>query len=359
MPCRLWVVCFVMIVFITTHSWDYLLEQFQAQVDVAQSSLDFHQNITIFYNVYTATPRDVPRVKYMVSEQTGAARQYHDIKVITIGVPWSINESCSTCEHMKHYHYGSELMTLMNIWRFCRLHQNNKVGYIHNKGSFHPSPANSYLRKFLTKGTLSEQCARLPGQCNVCSSHFSPMPHMHTPGNMWIARCSYVRELQPPLQFLHKMNALAELYALNRGKDAISQPSLGTGRYASEHWIHSHPSVRPCDLYDALGPLQSYRNMETSHAWEMKVQMAPREDLEFYGRGLQNFNRKAGWGWDRNAKLVEWQFLYGVMPTADSWIWDYYGTSSLVEARNKTPFSRLTRFDGEQLQLIHPNITWL
>ena len=29
-----------------------------------------------------------------------------------------------------------------------------------------------------------------------------------------------------------------------------TNPSVGTGRYAAEHWIHSHPGVMPCYLFN-------------------------------------------------------------------------------------------------------------
>ena len=35
------------------------------------------------------------------------------------------------------------------------------------------------------KNTLGEPC-------DVCSLRFSPLPHQHVSGNMWLARCSYV-----------------------------------------------------------------------------------------------------------------------------------------------------------------------
>ena len=58
-------------------------------------------------------------------------------------------------------------------------------------------------------GALSKECAMMPEDtCNVCSSRFSPVPHPHTSGNMWLARCDYIKKLIDPLIFEAAMNSL-------------------------------------------------------------------------------------------------------------------------------------------------------
>jgi hypothetical protein len=105
-----------------------------------------------------------------------------------------------------------------------------------NPRSFTPTPENDLLRRFLTKGALSEECANMPTTCNVCSSRFSPLPHPHTSGNMWAARCDYVsRLIEPKDQFQRAMRQFR-----NKGSPVCT----GRLRYALEHWIHSSPRVK-------------------------------------------------------------------------------------------------------------------
>ena len=81
----------------------------------------------------------------------------------------------------------------------------------------------------------------MPDTCDVCSSHMSPLPHPHTPGNMWVGKCDYITKLIDP-------------FALKESKLPINfeqdTPCKGFGRHFFEHWIHSHPYVQPCDLYN-------------------------------------------------------------------------------------------------------------
>ena len=56
----------------------------------------------------------------------------------------------------------------------------------------------SWRKEYFTVAALSEDCRNMPSSCNVCSMRMSPIPHPHTPGNMWAARCSYVSNLIDP-----------------------------------------------------------------------------------------------------------------------------------------------------------------
>ena len=145
-----------------------------------------------------------------------------------------------------HRPKGDEAITLHSLWEFCRNNpQTEKVVYLHSKGSFHPSRSNNNLRRFITAGALSKECALVGESCNVCSSRFSPLPHPHVSGNMWLARCDYVRELIDPLKFGHVMNSLF----YQKGKEGYCWRSTepwceGRNRFSQEHWVHSHPSVK-------------------------------------------------------------------------------------------------------------------
>lgn len=246
---------------------------------------------------------------------------------------------------LSHHHFavGSESITLTAIYNYCKDNSDTLVIYIHSKGTFHRSDTNDKLRRFLTRGALSKNCENLPDTCNVCSSHISALPHLHTPGNMWLARCSYVKKLLPPLKFQQKMTDLRIKYHIG-----INRPRLGAGRWAFEHWILSHPDVRPCDVFAATAPLQGYNNMDDiEDNWVVDATMAaPRNNLEFYfvpeKRNLSSSHRLVvGWGGDLNAHVAEWLHLYDKIPGNDSWVWEYYSTPSVRRLRQREKWSWL------------------
>ena len=160
---------------------------------------------------------------------------------------------------------------------------------------------------FLTRGALSKECTNLPLTCNVCSSRMSPMPHPHTPGNMWLARCDYVSKLMDPHTFSHAM-------------DQIGGGSCrGSGRYAVEHWIHSHPGVRPCDLHTDPAYTWNYKPLPEGE-FPKELKPAPRYPLATYVKDMCGKN-----GQLLQERLDEYQKLYRLAPKDAWWGWDFFG----------------------------------
>jgi hypothetical protein len=197
--------------------------------------------IAVFYNVY-ADPDDIVNAQDIVIEQMQHVRPEHRVLVRSIGAQFPIENAT----RIRHDQEGSEIETLGLLWDNCRDSphaENDTVVYIHTKGSFHPSDENTMLRRWITPAALSRECSQMPPFCNICSFRFSPHPHPHSPGNMWAARCSYIKLLLDPLKFEQKME---QFYIINKMKE--SPPEIGTGRFAAEHWVHSHPALKACDL---------------------------------------------------------------------------------------------------------------
>jgi hypothetical protein len=55
----------------------------------------------------------------------------------------------------------------------------------------------------------------------------------------------------------------------------------GFGRYFFEHWIHSHPSVSPCDLYPGKEYKWNYASIPTGE-FVKEIKMAPRFNIQMY-----------------------------------------------------------------------------
>ena len=140
-----------------------------------------NERIPVFYNVFTPTEDVMDNVQSIVNEQMNMSLPQHDFFVRSIGIPFKTPNASVLLQHDET---GNEVETLDFLWQHCNEYPNDKVVYLHSKGSFHPHAKNHKLRKFLTKGALSEECANLPDTCNVCSSRMSPLPHPHTSGNM-------------------------------------------------------------------------------------------------------------------------------------------------------------------------------
>ena len=194
-------------------------------------------------------------------------------------------------------------------------------------------------RDYLTVGALSEECRNMPSSCNVCSTRMSPLPHPHTPGNMWAARCSYVKKLIDPVSFQGEM---FRYYAEGKQGRALQCNfrnvwCVGRGRFAAEHWVHSHPDVQPCDLdndstfkwgapapWHASHMAEVAKNCTAEKAVGMKtlsLSAAPRPAFN-YSVGAKH--RCAFCGKDLAQRLDEYQFLYKQKPPSTWWGWNFF-----------------------------------
>lgn len=254
----------------------YSTPLFQQYYHTALQSRITPSKIQIFYNLYIQSAEDEDRVRNIVQEQFQHINPLvHDtsVHITSIGYPLSsipYEQSISA-----HHNEGSELLTLHALWEYCQVnnHPEAKVVYLHSKGSYHPHSENDQMRNFLTRSALSNECANLPESCSVCSSRMSPLPHPHTSGNMWLARCNYIAQLFDPLQ------------SFDDKIPPSSSPEWcrGWGRYLAEHWVHSHPSVKACDVYPGKDYVWNYANIPTGTKLdERELEMAPRFKFQDY-----------------------------------------------------------------------------
>jgi hypothetical protein len=281
--------------------------------DVARTTTATKMSIPIFYNLYVGDESDSARVMDIVREQFAQLRPVHGpVRVHSIGHKITLPTS-QKIQHVKHHDEASELVTLHSLWEYCKANPFDKVGYLHSKGSFTPSSANTMLRRFLTKGVLSEECEHMPSSCNVCSSRFSPVPHAHTSGNMWLTRCSYVSQLLDPYEFVGNVESF-----MTGGYESLACD--GRNRYAAERWIHSHPTVAPCDLCPYSNFTWGYGNIPDIETMPIELAAAPRFNLSTYvqwpicpGRGIS-----------KEQRLEEYEMLYHEVPNSSWWGWKLF-----------------------------------
>jgi len=276
--------------------------------------------VTVFYHVFMGSRNLTTSI---INEQMltlhSAPPNSFEVYFTTVGKHWdlaSIKASgldCSTCRHRAHYHEGWEPVTQQSLYEYCMQHPTKQVAYMHSKGSFHSHPDNNVLRRFLMKGIVSQECVNMPATCNVCSSRFSPLPHPHTPGNMWHAKCSHIRRLLPPAVFEQTMN---NFFKAHRAAAAWGSSSLeGFGRYAAEHWVHSHPDTEPCDLYAgsyvSLSPIDAPIRDGT---WLPQLQIGIRWPLRRYSLWAWRLTPTNMVQWAR-WRCLEWKTLFNTLPT--------------------------------------------
>ena len=281
--------------------------------------------IHIFYNLFINSAQDEPRVIGIVDEQLSALDpDLHDknnLYINSIGHPTTNISGYNATNHYQEG--GGEDITLHTLWDYCQdeHNQHEKVVYLHSKGAFHPSVDNDKLRRFLTEGALSGQCGDLPNTCDVCSSRFSTHPHPHTSGNMWLARCSHIHKLRDP--FALRDGELPSDFNHDNG-------CKGYGRFFFEHWVYSHPSVRPCDLYPGKEYTWAYEHVPDVN-FTKDLQMAPRFDFGVfvalllksyrYCREDKSMNTKQGYLENR-----KWNYeqLYNISVLDESWyLWNF------------------------------------
>lgn len=283
------------------------------------------EKIKIFYNLYIASPEDEERVRLLVEEQLSFLdiSRHSDILYTSIGHRPKNVEYGMIREYQEK---GTEGLTLHALWEYCKAnpYHERKVIYLHSKGSFHDHDGlNSRLRQFLTRGALSEECSNLPDKCNICSSRMSPIPHPHVPGNMFLARCDYIAQLINPItDFADKSNPYPKEFSER-------SPCKGWGRYFFEHWVGSHPSAMPCDLYTGKEYLWGYLKVPDPDAFEIDLQIAPFRFLGAFSEGLYGRCRRNIMNGISQVEDRIWQYemLYQTRPDKLWWGWDFYDVS--------------------------------
>ena len=314
-------------------------------------------NVALFYNVFV--PPDeagAANAIRIVEEQIaqinaaptfsakyrGAELFYNTIGQDTNATKVAMTRACTNmkCEHMRHYGEGFEDVTLNAVYDYCHANMASSVLYFHSKGSFHNrEDTNEHWRRHLTTAVSREECLNPPDEsCNVCGLQYFPIWSSFFPGNFFVAKCSYVRRLKRPSEFIQKMALVVddvqrlqdpELFTMNLYNPA-DEGAFGLDRYSSELWIGSHPSIVPCDLSwtnDFSHWTQDARNVSN----EVQFAMAPRADIN--GPWFRMWKRIRTLK-DRRSRLHDyfllsgflfrWHNIYGELPPEDSWVWRWY-----------------------------------
>jgi hypothetical protein len=125
------------------------------------------------------------------------------------------------------------------------------------------------------------------------------------------------------------LNRLQQKFTTNLFTDRPDQ--FGIERYAMEHWVGSHPHIKPCDVSDKSVGLAHWRRRGERSAAEFKWGMAPRRK----NAPLHNDHKAQTTVYGTRAKrmreyfllpgnIFKWFALYNETPPHDSWIWSWF-----------------------------------
>jgi len=369
----------------------------QSFLDNNKLSIDTHSPPwALFYNIYIPTNKGrigITRAMDKVQEQLNqigtsfANNHYSNLTVFYVTIGHPINETrmkdaCEKhhlrCRHVQHYDRGSESLTLQVLHDFCHQYSQHKVIYVHAKGTYHNHQGqNDDWRRHLTRAVTSRECLlSTNSDCNVCGLNFYPLWTTFFPGNFFVADCQYVQKLLPPSYFQHCMNTLVEEMINSTTTTTLSHltanlynpnnpGNMGVHRYASEHWIGSHPDLIPCDVSPTANVQYWLQEETTTTATKFEWSLAPRHllnaswfrlnpdvlhDVLSDTRRYREYFLLPGF-------LFKWYRLYNKVPGPSSWVWDFYpdgdfwkamvqkyGNRTLLKevmARHKKEWSRL------------------
>lgn len=315
----------------------------------------------VFYHIYLPHKRNVTHIihEQLSTLQASYAAQSVDVLNVYFSVVGSdggkeslIDEICQRfnrlrCILLDKSTAGNENLTLASMHEYCQNHPDQSVLYFHSKGSFHDSAENQYWRRHLLSAITSADCLESVSHavkdefrdtCDVCGLQFYPVWAFFFPGNFFVSKCSYIAKLLPPQSFSEGLTEVVSemntLKAKNLLRTNLYNPkkegNLGLGRYAWEHWVGSHPSIRPCDI----SPTANFRHWvkpqeEPNFEWSL----APRQDIWAPWYRIQTGKRKAVMVDDSSrlheyfllpGLLLKWTRLYQATPPADSWIWKWF-----------------------------------
>jgi hypothetical protein len=333
-------------------------------------------NVVVFYNVYLANTTDQraarraldvlreqitqignsPLVQAQNNRSNAIGNQLVNAKTsifyTSIGFPinqtWMQTDLCDpfslNCRQISHFDAGYEERTLEPLHQFCMQHPQKTVIYLHNKGSFHAASGQNAWRWIMTEAVVHEQCwnktVGSDTQCDVCGLLFVPTPMLHYTGNMWMAKCSYVKKLHPMYKLVERRTvSIDKIWHMRPIVQPCFCPSAfwntGNGRYLSEHWIPSHPQARLCDLSPTNN--ENYwkkdrqrRNPQTDFVFHVAPRFPERDSChEFMCKSdQQTLPNATELTWRHESfvpdKLMRWCLENNAIPDYSSWTWTHF-----------------------------------
>jgi hypothetical protein len=158
---------------------------------------------------------------------------------------------------------------------------------------------------------------------------------------VWTAKCSYINKLLPPDEF-HAKRSVVDSWIDSQEKAGILDKKnglfpmeahyVGRRRYEYEHWLGSHPDLRPCDVSKSARK-DYWLEGDRDFSVEFVFDVAPRHNISapwiWYTYTANNASLEA-----KNLRMRDyfllrgmiyrWLAFYDDVPGADSWVWEWF-----------------------------------
>lgn len=209
--------------------------------------------VVVFWNIFAQGKHYksiVNEQKYMI-EASGLINRVDTIYYATIGNEGQ-NLTLDGSKYIDLIYHGlkaDETKTLAELYNYCSTHNDSKVLYFHNKGSYNYHSTNTNFRRALDCFVLNPNCIKLLDSHDTCGWRFTPLPHPHYSGNYWWATCKHINRLVDPLSFeknetfREKTNSLYRKDLPPKKQDTF----IGIDRFFGETWIGTLPMYHPAD----------------------------------------------------------------------------------------------------------------
>ncbi|KAG7337671.1 hypothetical protein IV203_037011 [Nitzschia inconspicua] len=275
-----------------------------------------------------------------------------------------MNQQINSTNVSSTFHNRKNEHTLQYLWQYCLDHPSEYVTYLQSSSSLslqNPQEHNIGMIAAL-ECTFHLQPSEQQ-KCTSCGLPFHTRPSYRHLSNQWTAPCSYIRKLISPSDYPIKLQQMyhtldtddryqclrphnithtellrKETLNLGQGESDIATPSSSSSSSWTSRWIHSHPSLQPCEILsqdewnDAAQNLS--QGLPTTFDW--RVQDAPSHGTTFNVKGAPT-------SWQRlEGRLFEWHFINTktrnyddqmgnttvdsvlLRPANDSWVYPYY-----------------------------------
>ena len=260
----------------------------------------------------------------------------------------SSNQTQRQCTEIAAVPEGDENLSLHQMHQYCVRNKQDRVIYMHSKGTYTESKTNDQLRNILMKAIMSKECLNYTadGSCHACSTIFSFFPFPVYVGNMFVAECSYISKLIAPNDFEpHKQRVVAQMknntrqihpdwYETKLHNEIDNETSaykfktkdmswinreswVGVKRYAAEHWLGSHPDLKPCEVFSAENENPDINYGKRINLHDFKPPKLEKIQETISTRNIEKFGYHPWFAED--GRLYEYRELYSKHPHNDSW----------------------------------------
>jgi hypothetical protein len=357
----------------------FLAPNATSPVSFADDDNDAESSVAIFYHVSlsVAEAQDVVAQQMEIAANSHAAGSssggdsgpvplYYTVTGGTAeNLPRFVERICEkydsvACHLMHSFERDWKGETLQQLHRYCQSYPSHRVVYLTNRGPRQLGRDATNVIRSMTAAVTSDMClggaVQAETTCNVCGLAFYTQPAPHFPGNMFAASCDYVNQLLAPNQFEERMRDVIGEALLAKVRTILtsnlfpdSPETMGLDEHAVDHWIGSHPTIRPCDVAPAkrrgwfswltAGDSSTDDLWQTANSLDLldafQLSMAPHRVGAPFGFNATLERRiQSDEGLRRReyyylaGLLFKWYALYEAAPPADSWVWSWFPEGS-------------------------------